>query len=240
MLGMAAALPPFLAETAVLTNVLVIALVAWAIHLTVQSLKWPQTQRNYVFGFSVAILAGWFVTAYFMAQTGFFQGTTFLFPHISLLFLPLILGLWLVFSDRFETILPALPLALIFGIQTFRLLGWYFLDLHARGLMPAEFAFPSGYGDIFIGLTAPVVAYAWYAKKPYAKKLALAWNALGLVDLGMAIVLGFFTSPTPYQQFAFDLPNSLLFAFPLALIPTFAVPLSILLHAASLRALLRA
>lgn len=234
---MAAPLPPLLAETMLLTNALVIALVAWAIHRTVQSLTWPQNTRNLVFGVSVAVLVGWFVAAYFLAQTGFFQGTTFLIPHIGLLFLPLGLGLALVFSDQFEKTLVALPLALLFGIQTFRLLGWYFLDLHQRGLMPAEFALPSGWGDILIGVTAPVVAYAYFVEKPYAKKLAIAWNVLGLVDLGLAIVLGFFTSPTPYQALAFDIPNALLFAFPLALIPTFAVPLSILLHSASLRAL---
>ncbi|MBI4360799.1 hypothetical protein HY572_03430 [Candidatus Micrarchaeota archaeon] len=234
---MAAPLPPLLAETMLFANALVIALVAWAVHRTVQSLKWPQNTRNLVFGVSTAVLVGWFVAAYFLAETGFFQGTTFLFPHIGLLFLPIVLGLWLIFSERFKPVFGVLPLALIFGIQTFRLLGWYFLDLHARGLMPAEFALPSGWGDVLIGITAPVVAYAYFVKKPYAKKLAIGWNVAGLADLATAIFLGFFTSPTPYQALALDLPNSLLFAFPLALIPTFAVPLSILLHAASLKAL---
>ena len=45
---------------------------------------------------------------------------------------------------------------------------------------------------------------------------------------------GFLTSPSAFQLFAFDLPNELISQFPLVLIPVFLVPLSVLLHLASL------
>jgi hypothetical protein len=45
------------------------------------------------------------------------------------------------------------------------------------------------------------------------------------------------TSPGPFQALAFDHPNQ--FAYPLVMIPTFAVPLSIILHGLSLRQIAR-
>ena len=50
---------------------------------------------------------------------------------------------------------------------------------------------------------------------------------------------GFLTSPSAFQLFAFDLPNVLISQFPLVLIPVFLVPLSVLLHLASLTKLRR-
>jgi hypothetical protein len=49
--------------------------------------------------------------------------------------------------------------------------------------------------------------------------------------------MGFLTSPSPFQLAAFDRPNLPISVFPLALIPVFAVPVSILLHLASLQRL---
>jgi hypothetical protein len=53
------------------------------------------------------------------------------------------------------------------------------------------------------------------------------------------VTTGFLTSPSAFQLFAFDLPNELISQFPLVLIPVFLVPLSVLLHLASLTKLRR-
>jgi hypothetical protein len=55
----------------------------------------------------------------------------------------------------------------------------------------------------------------------------------------LAVTMGFVTSPSPFQLFAFDLPNELISRFPLVLIPVFLVPLSVLFHMASLAKLRR-
>jgi hypothetical protein len=62
-------------------------------------------------------------------------------------------------------------------------------------------------------------------------------DLLGIADLTVAVAIGFLTSPSPLQMFAFSAPNKLIGAFPLAIIPVFIVPLSILLHLASLKKL---
>lgn len=66
------------------------------------------------------------------------------------------------------------------------------------------------------------------------------WNALGIADLSIATGPGFLTSPSVLQLGAFDHSSKLVAAFPLALIPSFLVSLSFLLHAVALIKLARA
>jgi len=125
------------------------------------------------------------------------------------------------------------------GVQCYRALGIMFLILHATGKMPGLFAWPAGIGDVLVGGIAPVVAIA-YARGPEKNgDLVRGWNIFGLSDLAVAVASGMVTAPSPIQQFAFDLPNELISAFPLVLIPIYVVPLSVLLHLASLTKLRR-
>src|SRR5439155_328836 len=66
---------------------------------------------------------------------------------------------------------------------------------------------------------------------------AVAWYIFGITDLVVALTLGALTSPGPLQALAFDHPNR--FSYPLVMIPTFAVPLSLILHGLSLRQIAR-
>jgi hypothetical protein len=68
-------------------------------------------------------------------------------------------------------------------------------------------------------------------------RLAIAWNIAGIADFVIAIVLGTMTSPTPYELLANAQPNALVSRFPLVLVPTFGVPVSMILHAIALRRL---
>ncbi len=226
--------------TGVAVNAITVVLVSLLFYKAVYATNLPRAKKQLYSFLAAFLLIFWLSTAFVVAQTGFFQALTMRIPNIVLIFLPLATGFTLLRnSSDFQKVVDALSVPGLIGVQVFRLLGLYFLILHAQGLMPAEFAFPSGYGDILVGITALPVAYAYFVKKPYAKKLAIAWNAVGILDLVIAIITGFFSSPSPYQLLAHGLPNDLLFAFPLALVPTFAVPLSILLHVFTLRILMR-
>jgi hypothetical protein len=101
------------------------------------------------------------------------------------------------------------------------------------------FALPAGLGDVLVGVLAPVVAIAYRRGPRENTNLVSVWNLFGLADLVVAVTAGFLTSPSAFQLFAFDLPNELISRFPLVLIPVFLVPLSVLLHLASLAKLRR-
>src|SRR5271170_7190039 len=87
------------------------------------------------------------------------------------------------------------------------------------------------------GLLAPVVGIASMRGSRSSSGWLLAWNLFGIADLVVAVATGFLTSPSPLQLLALDRPNELISSFPLVMIPVFLVPLSVLLHLASLKKL---
>jgi hypothetical protein len=69
------------------------------------------------------------------------------------------------------------------------------------------------------------------------RKAALAWNIFGLADFAVAVTLGMITSPGRFQLIVPNVPSINAGAY--VLTPAFVVPSSILLHALSLRQLIR-
>ena len=105
------------------------------------------------------------------------------------------------------------------------------------GTCRACLPYPPVLAIVLVGSTAPIVAYLFVTRHPWARPAALLWNIAGMADLALALTLGFLSSPGPFQLLALDAPNVLIGAFPLILVPTFAVPLSLLLHLFSLHGL---
>jgi hypothetical protein len=155
---------------------------------------------------------------------------------------PLALGLSLVVPISFFVIAYArrsfiwtfcqsLDLRLIVAVHLWRVIAIDFLLHAAEGSLPAGFALPAGLGDIITGLAAIPLALGLSSGAPWVKKRWVAWNIFGLLDLASAVTLGILYSASPFgilvgtgptTQFMVELPRSL--------IPTFLVPLFILLH----------
>lgn len=126
-------------------------------------------------------------------------------------------------SDRVRRSLVRIPVASLIAANTVRVLGVSFLVLHSQGRLPAPFALTAGWGDIAIGLTAPLVAWLVASRGAQARVPLAIWNALGLLDLIVAVSLGVSTSPA--LQAGFTGPNSgTMTTLPWLLIPAFLVP----------------
>lgn len=91
-------------------------------------------------------------------------------------------------------------------------------------MLPEAFAHSAGYGDIAIGLTAPLVAL-WLATPRHLLSF-IGWQLLGIADLVTAVALGV-TAPLLVPAGPTMLAMTVL---PLSLVPTFAVPLLLILH----------
>jgi hypothetical protein len=83
-------------------------------------------------------------------------------------------------------------------------------------------------------MMAPLVAHACARGVAGRKALVRAFNIVCLLDLAVAATTGFLSSPSPLQLLSLQAPNERISAFPLVMVPVFAVPLAVLLHAASL------
>jgi len=156
------------------------------------------------------------------------------------IFLPVLAALpFLLRSRHVGSVLDATPASWLVGIQAYRVFGGIFLVAWSRGAMSGTFAVPAGVGDVLVGVLALPVAYLLHVGAPGARRLAIAWNILGLLDFAIAIGIGILSAPGPLQVIVPDQPNAQLGTFPTVMIPAFAVPSSILLHVLSLRQLRR-
>ena len=213
----------------------VLAAVPAGLYAALKRAGWPARERRQVVWTAAGLLAAWFLAALLLSWFGFYQPASGP-PTLQYgLLLPIVAGIALYWLwPKFKSAVAAIPQEWMAGLQTYRTLGLIFLVLYAGGFLPGVFAWPAGAGDAMVGVLAPAVAIAYARKSRNSARWLRAWNLLGIGDLTVAITTGFLSSPSPLQMFAFDLPNRLITAFPLALIPVFIVPLSLLLHLASL------
>jgi hypothetical protein len=141
--------------------------------------------------------------------------------------LPPLIGLPILLkSNTIGQMLDATPPSWLVGLQGYRVFGSVFLTGWLAGNLPAISAVPAGAGDTLVGLLALPVALLLASQARGARGVAVAWNVLGILDFVDAVTLGALTT-------AGALP------YPLVLIPAFGVPLSLMLHAVSLRQLRR-
>ena len=138
---------------------------------------------------------------------------------------------------RIGQVLDAMPPAWLVALQVYRVFGGILLLGWAAGRLPGLFALPAGIGDVTTGLFALPVAY--YLASEAARAAATAWNIFGLLDFAITVGIGLITAPGPFQLIVPSVPSIGAGLYPTVMIPAFAVPSSILLHALSLRQLRR-
>ena len=202
---------------------------------------WPTPDRKRTLLVSAVILIGWLAVAIVLGAMGVYHVNASEVPTIQYgIVLPILIGALMIWqSEAAKRIIDAVPQEWLVGVQLYRALGVIFLILYATGKLPSLFAWPAGIGDIAIGLLAPVVGLA-YARAPRkAASLVAAWNVFGLLDLIVAVGTGFMTAPSLLQPFEVQPTSELISVLPMVLIPVYLVPLSIVLHLASLAKLRR-
>jgi hypothetical protein len=180
-------------------------------------------------------LIGWQAVAQYLGAANTYLATieapagvpTILFG----LLIPLVvaaIALWR--SESIAGLVAAIPLHWLVAAQVYRIGGGIFLVLWADGRLPWQFALPAGIGDITTGIVAAVVA-ARLARNPIGAETAtFVWCLFGIADLMVAVAMGAMTSPGQLHFLAREAPNLLMTAYPLVMVPTFAVPLALMLH----------
>ncbi len=173
------------------------------------------------------LLAVWFAFAVLGSANHVFQGKPSQ-PPVALALaaaLPVLVFLvWFQVSASFRQFVQSLDARTLVYVQSWRILGFDFVVLYSLGLLPGYFALPAGLGDVAIGLTAPIVAARWL--RPESKPLYIAWQLLGITDLVLALAFGAtagFVAPH-------GLTTTMMTLLPSSLIPTFGVPLFLILH----------
>jgi hypothetical protein len=177
--------------------------------------------------FTASLIGAWFLFALSAGALQVFRGD----PNRPGIAVGLAAGIpiiaffvWFAGSKGFRQFTLLLNPENLTAVQTLRIVGFVFLLLEARGVLPAIFAFAAGYGDIFIGATASLVA--WKLAKPAYRNSFILWQWLGIMDLVLAVSLG--TTARLLDPHGADMVA--MTVLPLSLIPTFLVPLFLIIH----------
>jgi|SRR5208282_6830199 len=176
---------------------------------------------------TAVLVAVWFIAVFWASAEHLFVNATARFGvgiAVAALVPMIVFSLWFAASEGFRQFAFSLNPKTLTSVQVWRIVGFTFVVLEARNALPAMFAGPAGYGDMFIGATAGFAA--WKLAEPAYRGSFIFWQALGILDLVTAVSLG-----TTAGLFAPHGPSMLaMTVLPLSLIPTFLVPLFLMLH----------
>lgn len=187
------------------------------------------------------VLLAWIILQSFVSLTGFYTITEKLPPRFTLLTLPPLLMILVLFlTQKGKKFLDGFNQKILTWVHIVRIpveviLFWLFTEKLVPGLM----TFEGRNFDILAGISAPVIAVLGYHRKTLGKKTLLIWNFICLGLLLNIAVNGALSVQFPFQQFAFDQPNKAILFFPFTLLPGCIVPIVLLSHLISIRHLIK-
>ncbi len=169
----------------------------------------------------VSILGAWFLAALAASAVGFVErllgpgvpATILTLATASTLAALLVPGL----RGRVERLGAAWPVA----FHLTRFVGVYFLWMASEGRLDPAWALPAGYGDIAVAVLAIVLLATGLHRR---RVPLLIWNTLGVLDMVFVI--------SGAARLMFTAPESMhpMTQLPLALLPTFVVPVILCTH----------
>lgn len=148
------------------------------------------------------------------------------------IFTPPVVGLLLLGSATVRNILDVIPQHQLIAFQGLRTLGFIFLVFTDMGFMSPTFGVVAGIGDVMVGIFALYAAYSLLRGRPSGRSIAIAANALGLLDATMALILGLFVVSA--DSVAPHIATHFMF------VPSYLVSMFLVAHIYSLRGLVLA
>lgn len=185
-------------------------------------------------------LALWLGLILFLGSRGAFVGSADS-PPLPIFFgvaVPLAAFLAAYFGwSAFRTFILGADLRLVAALEAWRWGGLGFLSLYANGVLPGLFAFPAGFGDMAIGISAPWIVLRLIRQPSFAgSRRFMIWNILGIVDFIVAVSTGTLCSGffQGIKGLIGNVTTTPMAHLPLVLIPAYMVPIFSMLHLTAL------
>ena len=180
----------------------------------------------------------YFTAVCLAAYNGIFDPVTIPPKIMQLTALPFLVLLMVVLynTNGYKCLLRAIPVDKLILLHRFRLIGGFFILLMFFDQLPPTFALIAGIGDVLTALSSIWVAKAWKQQKASRKSIAVLWNSFGLADI--LVTASMATILTQQSIETGSLGVDVLASVPFCIIPAFAPPIIIFLHASIYRKLL--
>ncbi len=187
-------------------------------------------ERKMAIAVTGAVLVIWFALNLIINLLGVFGPTTSdLYVYLAILIPVALLAASYIGVAGIRRFLLSIDLRLLIIVQGWRVVGAAFFFLYAFNVLPKVWAFPAAFGDIVIGVTAPVFAMALIIGKSFPRRAFVVWNLLGLLDFVVAAGLGLAVGELVGIRSG-EISIAPMTVLPLVLFPTFIVPFFILVH----------
>jgi hypothetical protein len=135
-------------------------------------------------------------------------------------------------SQRVRNALLAVPMSLLIGLNSLRVLGVLFLLLAVSGRLSGPFPYFAGLGDIITGAFALPLALRLARSRPPSAGTLRSWNIFGTLDLVVAIGLGITSANgSPLQLIHAGVGSEAMQYLPYCLVPAVLVPFYLITHA---------
>jgi hypothetical protein len=135
-------------------------------------------------------------------------------------------------SPKVRATLLALPMPLLIGVNSMRVLGILFLFLAANGRLSGPFPYAAGLGDIITGVLAVPLARNIARSRRVSARAIRRWNIFGALDLLVALGLGVTSAVgSPLQMIHVGVGSQAMQYLPFCLVPTVLVPFYLISHA---------
>jgi hypothetical protein len=198
-------------------------------------------QRQKITFAAGSVIATWIALLLILSYNGFFADFSHLPPRPGVaLLVPLPFILLFAFSKKGTELLQSIPAHWLIYMQSFRIAVELLLLLaFIGGKLPVQMTLEGRNFDIITGILALPVGYWVATKRSSAKRLAIAFNVIGLVLLLNILVLAVLSMPTPIRYFMNEPANTIVAQFPYILLPGVLVPVAYGLHILSIRQLIK-
>jgi hypothetical protein len=139
-----------------------------------------------------------------------------------------------------RSVLLAVPMRLLIGLNAMRIFGVLFLLLTVAGRLSGPFPWSAGIGDIITGAVAIPLAMQVARSAQRPTRAITRWNIFGILDLVVAVGLGITSAAgSPLQFIHAGVGSQAMQQLPFCLVPAVLVPFYLITHgiiAAQLRA----
>ena len=182
------------------------------------------------------LLLLWLLFLVKISDMQFFHDWLAMPPRILIAVLPPLVGvLALIFSNKLNAIVSAIPQHSLILIQSFRIvMEIILLILFLEYIIPVQMTFEGRNFDILAGITALPVAYLVFKNK-VSRNFIIGWNIFGLLLLANIVVVALLSTPIPFRYFMNEPANTVIAYFPFVWLPGFVVPVAYTMHFLSLK-----
>jgi hypothetical protein len=195
------------------------------------TLQHPSTSTHWP---TVLVLLLWFGLIMVMSMNGTFVSEPGQTPVNILLSFVISLGMFTLCYRSFagfRQYVLGLDMRFLILLHSWRMLGLGFVMLHMQDGLPALFAYVAGFGDALTAIVATILAYTLFIRPAsVSTKTLWRWNAFGLLDFVLAILIGILTRTGAPLVLENGISSDLMTVFPFAMIPGFLVQVFTLTH----------